>query len=57
MPHLDYVWSASSAFGHTNVMYGGNSAGVNPIQGAFTENHMFGYKNGGHGLNLKVHFY
>ena len=36
-------------------MYGLHSAGLSPI--AFTENHMMGYKNGGPGLNLNVHFF
>jgi hypothetical protein len=51
------VCSAPSAFGHTNVMYGGHSAGASPVQGAFTENHMPGYRNGGPSLNLNAHFY
>ena len=57
MPQPDYVCSQHSAFGHTNVMYGLHSAGLSPIQSAFTENHMMGYRNGGPGLNLNVHFF
>jgi hypothetical protein len=57
MPHADYVCSAPSAFGHTNVMYGRNSAVASPVQRPFTENHMPGYRNGGPGLNLNAHFY
>jgi hypothetical protein len=53
MPHPDYVCSAPSAFGNTNVMYGVSS----PMQGAFTENQMLGYRNGGPGLNLNAQFY
>ena len=54
MPHPNYVCSAPSAFGHTNVMYGGHSAGSSPIQGTFPENHMLIYRNGGPGLNLNA---
>ena len=57
VPQPKYVCSQSSAFGHTNVMYGLHSAGLSPTQGAFTDNHMMGYRNGGTGLNLNAQFF
>jgi hypothetical protein len=57
VPQPDYVCSQTSAFGHTNVMYGLHSAGLSQIQGAFTENPMMGYRNGGIGLNLNAQFF
>ena len=57
VPQSDYVCSQPSAFGHTNVMYDLHSAGLSPIQGAFTGNHMMDYKNGGTGLNLDAQFF
>jgi hypothetical protein len=42
VPQPDYVCSQTSAFGHTNGMYGLHSAGLSQIQGPFTENHMGG---------------
>ena len=57
VPQPDYVCSQTSAFGHTNGMYGLHSAGLSQIQGAFTENHMTGYRNGGIGLNLNAQFF
>ena len=57
MPHPDYVCNRSSAFGHSNVMYGVHTTGVSPMQAGFTENHMVGYRNGGPGLNLNAQFY
>ena len=57
VPQPDYVCSQTSAFGHTNVMYGLHSAGLSQIQGAFTENPMMDYRNGGTGLNLNAQFF
>ena len=57
VPQPDYVCSQPSAFGRTNVMYGLHSASLSPIQGAFIENYMMGYKNGGPGLNLNGQFF
>jgi hypothetical protein len=57
VPQPDYVCSQTSAFGHTNVMYGLHNASLSQIQGAFTENPMMGYRNGGTGLNLNAQFF
>ena len=57
VPQPDYVSSQTSAYGHTNVMYSLHGAGVSPNQGAFTENHMMGYKTGGTSLNLNAQFF
>ena len=57
VPQSDYVSSQTSAFGHTNVMYGLQGVGLSQNQGAFTENHMMGYRIGGTGLNANAQFF
>ena len=57
VPQSDYVCSQPSAFGPTNVTYGLHSVGLSQNQGAFTENHMMGYRIGGTGLNANAQFF
>ena len=57
--HFDYSGRRStSSFGESTRMYTShNTYAVDSNEESFTQNEMFGYRNGGHGLNLNARFY
>ena len=56
--HFDYSGRRSNSFGESPRMYRShNTYAVDGNEASFTQNDMFGYRNGRHGLNLNARFY